>query len=405
MSLPAAPLPDRLPPELLGDAALGALVAVLDGAAGQTRLVGGAVRDALLGLAINDIDLATLLLPHEALRRAEAAGFKVIPTGLAHGTITVIARGRAFEITTLRRDVATDGRRATIAYSDRWDEDAARRDFTINALYADPADGTIHDYHGGLADLAAGRVRFIGDAAARISEDHLRILRYFRFLARYGDVAAADPAILATLSAHAGSLMALSRERIWDELRKILALPDPLAVVQLMIAHGIFAPVLPEVDDAGALAMLVAAEQRHGVAADPLRRMAALIWPTARANGSMVAEALAVRLRMSRAERKRLSLAVAAHPPMSGAAELAYWIGVEPAIDHLLLAGRDPAPLLPRWERPAFPLRGGMIVRMGVAEGPAVAAILQRVEQQWVAEGFPDEARVHALVSAAISQT
>ena len=265
----------KLPDVLLKDSALQLLCHVLG--AENVRIVGGAVRDALLGLPVNDIDLATPLLPDVVLARLADAGLKSVPTGLAHGTVTAIANGRPFEVTTLRRDVATDGRRATVAFSNDWAEDAARRDFTINALYADPVTGAISDYTGGLDDLAARRVRFIGDAAARIAEDHLRILRYFRFLARYGDIADTERDTLDSIRNNANSLMALSRERIWDEVRKICVLPDPAPVVALMIATGVFAPIVPEITNAQPLSVLIAAEQSQGFAPSAMRRLGALL--------------------------------------------------------------------------------------------------------------------------------
>ena len=206
------------------------LLTALDAAGGKARYVGGAVRDGLLGLAVNDLDIATTLAPQDVLDRLKAAEIKAVPTGIDHGTITAVIAGWPVEITTLRRDVSTDGRRATVAYTDDWREDAARRDFTINALYADPLSGEIADYFGGVADLEARRLRFIGDADARIAEDHLRILRYFRFLARYGDDELDNMAYAACVSA-ANSLMALSRERIADELLKLLGVAAPVAVI------------------------------------------------------------------------------------------------------------------------------------------------------------------------------
>ena len=214
---------------------------------GALKIVGGAVRDTLLGLPVTDVDLATPLRPDDVILRLEGAGIKVIPTGIAHGTVTAVATGDRHEITALRRDVETDGRRATVAFADEWRDDAARRDFTINALYADPASGAVDDYFGGLDDLA-GRMRaFIGDAATRIAEDHLRILRFYRFAARLrrGEL---EPASHAAVVAARQSLKSLSRERIADELGKILALPDPRAIVGQMAADGIFAVLLPELD-------------------------------------------------------------------------------------------------------------------------------------------------------------
>ena len=257
-----------------GRAGLRRIVAALG--ADAVKIVGGAVRDTLLGLPVTDIDLATPLLPQEVTRRLEAADIKVIPTGIAHGTVTAIASGDHHEITTLRRDVETDGRRATIAFADDWREDAARRDFTINALYADPLTGAVDDWFGGLADLQAGCVRFIGDAATRIAEDYLRILRFYRFAARFGD-GNLEPVSHAAVTAARQSLKSLSRERIADELTKILSLPDPRAIVGQMAADGIFAVILPELDPtfAAALDRLLANESATAAApASPIRSRA-----------------------------------------------------------------------------------------------------------------------------------
>ena len=215
--------------------ALAAIVAALGGA-DATRLVGGAVRDGLLGLPVSDIDLATRLVPSEVVERLEAAKIKAVPTGIAHGTVTAVTDDGPVEVTTLRRDVATDGRHAVVAFSDDWREDASRRDFTINALYADSATGEVFDWFDGLADLDARHVRFIGDPLTRIAEDHLRILRFFRFHARFGD-GVPDADGLAACATRANDLMALSRERIAAELVKLLAAVDPAPVVATMISH------------------------------------------------------------------------------------------------------------------------------------------------------------------------
>src|SRR4051794_31063829 len=213
---------------------------------GLTRYVGGSIRDDLLGLPVSDIDLATRIAPDDVMRRLENAKIKAVPTGVDHGTVPAVSDGHPFEITTLRRDVSTDGRRATVAFTDDWQEDAARRDFTINALAADPSTGELFDYFGGLADLEQRRVRFIGDPLQRIAEDHLRILRFFRFHARFGK-GEPDPAALDACTARANDLIALSRERIADELLKLLGLSDPAPTVAVMTERGILRPVLPEV--------------------------------------------------------------------------------------------------------------------------------------------------------------
>ena len=374
---------------------LAALVAALDPAGeGLVRYVGGAVRDTLLGLAVKDIDMATPLEPPAVIERLTAAGIRSVPTGLAHGTVTAVLAGGPVEITTLRRDVSTDGRHATVAFSQDWQDDAARRDFTINALYADPRDLVVHDYFGGLADLAARRLRFIGDAEARIREDYLRILRYFRFQARFGSLPA-DAEAEAACSALAPGLKGLSRERIASELLGLLALPDPAPTVARMAELGVLAVILPEADPA-ALPPLIAAETAHGVAPEALRRLAALL-PA----DPPLAEQIAARLRLSIAQRKHLAL-VAARPaagkgPEEAARPLAYKVGREAALDRLLITGSDTAPL-DGWDIPQFPLKGGMIVARGISAGPEVARILRAIEARWIAEGFPGAARIEEML-------
>jgi len=223
------------------------LLKALGSSEGLTRYVGGAVRDDLVGLPVSDIDLATRLQPPEVIQRLEATNIKTIPTGIDHGTVTAVSDGQTVEITSLRRDVSTDGRRATIAFTDDWKEDAARRDFTINALLADPETGEIFDFFGGLDDLQTGHIHFIGEPLERIAEDHLRILRFFRFHARFGSGEPDRPALDAC-AARANDLMALSRERIADELLKLLGLPDPAKTMAIMLDRGILKPVLPEIE-------------------------------------------------------------------------------------------------------------------------------------------------------------
>jgi poly(A) polymerase len=305
-------------------------------------------------------------------------------------------------VTTLRRDVSTDGRHATVAFTDDWREDAARRDFTINALSADPVKGELFDYFGGLADLEVRRVRFIGDPLQRIAEDHLRILRFFRFYARFGEGAAPDAEALAACTARANDLMALSRERIADELLKLLTLPHSAPTAALMEETGIFRPVLPEVDASGTsrLARLVEREAKAGIGPDPLRRLAALLPQDAAA-----AEAIAVRLRLSNRAVKRLIATLASREAVSPE-QLAYWIGAEAAVDRMLLADGDPAAAreLAGWTRPRLPLSGGELIAMGLPQGPVVARTLGQIERQWVAEGFPAKARLREIAHAAVDQ-
>jgi poly(A) polymerase len=370
--LPAAPWTQRTD--------LAALVAALG--VGNARYVGGAVRDTLLGSEVRDVDIATPLEPVDVIARLDSAGIRSVPTGLKHGTITAILDGSNAEITTLRQDVATDGRHAEVAFSGDWEEDAARRDFTINALYADPVTREIFDWFEGLQDLKARRVRFIGDARQRILEDHLRILRYFRFQARYGSQPADEQAEKACAEL-AATLKSLSRERVGWELQNLLALPDPAPTVARMSELGVLGEILSEADVAG-LERLVREERRQHVAPDPIRRLAALLPPE-----PALAEQVAARFRLSVAQRKRLVVAARRQSAAGDARGLAYRLGREEALDRLLLSGGDTAPLV-GWDIPSFPLMGGLIVARGVRAGPEVTRILRAVEDRWVAEGFPD---------------
>ena len=366
---------------------------------GLTRYVGGAVRDDLLGLTVNDIDLATRIRPAEVVERLEAAGIKAVPTGIEHGTVTAVSDGQPVEVTSLRRDVSTDGRRATVAFTDDWQEDAARRDFTINALSADPRTGEIFDYFGGLDDLAARRVRFIGEPLARIAEDHLRILRFFRFHARFG-AAEPDAAALGACTARANDLMALSRERIADELLKLLGLPDPAPTIAIMLDLAILKPVLPEVEPAAlaSLKRVIAAEREAKVAPDALRRFSALLPPE-----RLVAEKIAARLKLSNKARKRLACA-ADRQLGSNPEALAYRVGVECAVDRLLLAGEPAqAASLAGWRTPKLPIGGGTLIANGVPEGPAVARTLRRIEDRWVEAGFPRGEEFGRIVADALA--
>lgn len=367
---------------------------------GLARYVGGAVRDTIMGIAVNDIDIATPLAPDDAMRRLQQAGIKVIPTGIAHGTVTAVLAGGPIEITTLRRDVSTDGRRATVAFSNDWREDAARRDFTINALYADPLTGAVFDYFGGLADLEAGRIRFIGDALTRIAEDHLRILRFFRFHARFGR-GAPDAEALTACRQRARDLMALSRERIADELTKLLTLPDPFPTIALMLENGILAPALPEIDQAGLdrLGALLIQEREIGASPDAIRRLIALL-----PQDTAAADGVASRLRLSNAQRKRIAAALAPDP--RDPVEALYRLGEEGALDRLLLdcdAATQWARIRDR-DRPVFPLRGGTLVARGLTAGPRVAQAMQAIERRWIEEGFPGEARIDEIADAEVDQ-
>ncbi|MBT2188775.1 CCA tRNA nucleotidyltransferase [Sphingobium nicotianae] len=394
-------MPDTLPPARWREqSGLIRLCDALGAGAGQARFVGGAVRDGLLGLPVKDIDIATIHTPEEVVKRVKAAGLRAVPTGIAHGTITAVLSGAPVEITTLRRDVSTDGRRATVAFGTDWREDAARRDFTMNALYANPLDGTLDDYFGGRTDLAARRVHFIGDPHARIAEDHLRILRYFRFVARFGSLDRSTADYVACVE-HATSLMALSRERISDELLRLLSLPDPTAVLAAMVEDDVLKPVLPEIDRDGvtALRALVAAEAKAGVAPDGLRRLAALL-----PRDGMLAEQVGARLRLSNKARLRLQKALTPTDADSAQA-LAYRLGPQSAVDQILLGfafpGEDAAKLA-AWDIPRLPLSGGDLIAMGLQAGPQVARTLQAIERAWIAAGFPAAAETRAMAAQMI---
>ncbi len=416
--MPQAFAPLLPPAEWTRRADLAGLIAALGAGnrEGTARYVGGAVRDTLLGLAVKDIDIATTLLPEAVTAACKVAGIRTIPTGIDHGTVTALLAGGPVEITTLRRDVSTDGRRATVAFAADWREDAARRDFTINALFADPATGAISDYFGGLADLAARRVRFIGDARQRIAEDHLRILRYFRFQARFGSMPA-DAEAEGACAVLAPTLKGLSRERIGMELLNLLSLPDPAPTVARMAELGVLAVILPEAEVAP-LAALVAQERAQNQQPDAIRRLAALLALKGHEGEIARTEAIAGRFRLSGAQKKRLATTAGAiatlaaadgqgedpAAPAAHARALAYRSGPVTATDALLLTGHSVAPLA-GWSVPAFPLKGGQIVARGIHAGPQVARILQAVEARWIAEGFPDEGRVHALLDAELAAT
>jgi poly(A) polymerase len=364
------------------------------------------VRDSLLRLAVSDIDLATPLRPQEVVRRLEHDRIKAIPTGIEYGTITAVANGQRIEVTTLRRDVSTDGRRATVAFSNDWREDAARRDFTINALYADPESGQIYDYFRGLQDLQDRKLRFIGEASQRIAEDHLRILRFFRFHARFGEGKPDAKAIIACEAA-AKCLMALSRERIADELMKLLALTNPVASLALMLEHKIFEAFLPEVgkDSIEQLERLLGRELACGKAISAGRRLNALL-----PNDPAIVELVAARLKLSNRTRGELTDRLAdISPEPAKASALAYRLGTEMAADLFLLHGRDEdwqagIAAISGWTPPTFPIKGGDLVALGLTAGPVVAKTLQAVERQWVEEGFPDAARASAIADQCVAE-
>ncbi len=379
-------------PWMTADATRRVLGAVEKGG-GHARFVGGLVRDALLGRPVSDIDLATDLAPETVMRRLGAAGVRVIPTGLAHGTVTAVADARHFEITTLRRDVETDGRRARIAYTDDWTEDARRRDFTMNALFCD-GDGTFYDPVDGLADLTRRRVRFVGDPDRRIAEDVLRLLRYYRMLARLGlhDI---DTASRDACRRHAGRLPTLSGERVRGEVERILAVVDPRPVLALLDADGILPPVLPMASAFARLARLIPTEP----AADWVRRLAALV-----EGGTAAAADAARRLRLSRHDGGRLARLAgpwsAADLPAGERAvrDRLHAVGTETVRDRALLAAadgqdgegrlRDVLAAAAVQDRPALPLHGRDLLALGVARGPEVGRLLGAIEDWWAAGDY-----------------
>jgi tRNA nucleotidyltransferase/poly(A) polymerase len=377
------------------------LLAVLDRDGEEARVVGGAVRNALLGLPHGDIDIATTALPAEVMRRAQAAGFKPVPTGFDHGTVTVVVAGRPFEVTTLREDVETFGRHATVKFGRDWKRDAQRRDFTMNGLSLSP-DGEVHDEVGGVADLKARRVRFIGDAATRIAEDYLRILRFFRFHAYYGEGHPDTQGLHAAIAARDG-LEQLSRERVRMELMKLLLAPHAVPVLAVMAEAGLLGSVLGGVPHLASFANMAKVEVAVGLAPDATRRLGALaVWV------AEDAERLWQRLRLSNAEHERLAGLDGwwrVLPAMSEASvrELIYRIEPERFTERVLLAwarswdgARNAewhvlATLPRRWSAPAFPLKAADFIARGVEKGPSLGAALARAEEAWIKSGFPME--------------
>lgn len=376
--------PARLRADWLSDPAASAVVAALRAGGARALFVGGCVRNALLGLPVTDLDLATDAAPERVQAMLEAAGLRQVPTGVEHGTVTAVAEGRGFEITTFRRDEESFGRHARVAFGAALEEDAARRDFTMNALYAEP-DGTLLDPTGeGLADLAARRVRFIGDPAARIAEDRLRILRFFRFFALCGDAEAGpDAAGLAACAAAAEGVEALARERIGAEMRKLLGAPLPGPAVSAMAGAGVLERVLPGAS-ADALAPLAASEASAGVRPDWKRRLIAL---------GAAPEDAAERLRLSRAESRALAAIAAALEACEPAAWAAYRHGAEAARDAALLrAARErkapPRSLsreIARGATASFPVSAKDLIDRGAKPGPALGRKLEALEAQWIA--------------------
>jgi poly(A) polymerase len=390
------PFSDRLDPSQHPWLQAPGLCRVIDAlnAGGETRIVGGAVRDALLGREVKEVDLATTLPPERVMEILTEAGLKVVPTGLKHGTVTAVSDHKGYEITTLRRDIATDGRHAEVVFTDDWQADAARRDFTFNALFLD-SDGRIHDYFGGREDLAAGRVRFIGEAKQRIEEDVLRILRFFRFHAWFGR-GPADEAGLRACQDGAKLLANLSVERVWNEISKLLNAPDPLEAWRLMHDSGALAVIAPEAKDLDRLRHLLALENLYEVAPMALRRLAALL-----PRQGEVALNFARRLKLSTRETETLralaTLPVEAHGRLDPVPfrRFLYAQGAEKGRDAALLSGEEASPMMEAalalaaaWERPVFPLTGADIMALGVSAGPKLGEILHRAEDWWIDQDF-----------------
>lgn len=388
---------------------------VMNALRGEARFVGGAVRNALLRQPVSDIDLATPLTPDEVTKRLQAANINAVPTGIEHGTVTAIANGKSFEVTTLRRDVATDGRRATVAFTTDWKEDAARRDFTMNALYAS-ADGEIFDYFGGLADLEAGRVRFVGDATTRIREDYLRILRLFRFHAWYGKGEIDKDALHAAAAEKAG-IAQLSGERIAKEMLRLLAAENPVPVLRLMASSGILAEILPGNLQILRLERLAQIDANNFFTPDPILRLAALLSDAAMAN------AVADRLKLSNADRTRLEEVlgskdkIVSYLSIKEVRKLLYRLGPKAFKDRATLRwAEDPKEsnavqwrallaVADAWDRPEFPLTGREVMNAGVPEGPLVGRILAEVEDWWIDSDFTEDEfslaeRLKAVVQA-----
>lgn len=392
---------ERLPPQPWMTAP--ETVAVLDAleaAGGEGRFVGGAVRNAVLGQPVGDIDVATPLTPDAVMQALKAAGLKFAPTGVEHGTVTAIANGEPIEVTTLRRDVETDGRRAVVAFTESWEEDAARRDFTLNALYADRA-GRLYDPTGrGLADAQARRIVFVGDAETRIREDYLRILRFFRFFAWYakGDP---DPAALAACTALKEGLAQLAAERVSKELLKLLAADDPRPAVVLMVTSGVMEILLPQAQNLARFDALVEIESEQLFTNDPLLRLAALT--------SGDSAAVAKRLRLSNAQADRLKAAfgeaprIVSHMSPREIRRAVYQIGPQAFADRASLAWagagrtavthqwRGALALGESWRPPPFPITGDEVVKAGVPAGPMVGVVLREIEAWWIDHDFIDD--------------
>ncbi|HEX3810675.1 MAG TPA: CCA tRNA nucleotidyltransferase [Rhizomicrobium sp.] len=398
------------------DAGTRAVMDALTRKGGEARFVGGAVRNALLGVDVGDVDIATPLVPDDVMKRLADAKIQFVPTGLEHGTITAIVNGKPFEITTLRRDVSTDGRRAVVAFTKDWAEDAQRRDFTLNALYAS-ADGEVFDSVGGIADLNAGHIRFVGDATQRIREDYLRILRLFRFHAWYGKGDLDSDALHAAAAEKAGFAQ-LSGERIQKEMLKLLAAENPVLVLRRMAGAQILAEVVPGALQLPRLERLVALDNANFFSADPLLRLASLL-----PNDDAAANVLADRWKLSNADRERLidlsgaDEKIVSYLSIREVRKLLYRIGPQRFRDRVFLRWAEDTKesnaiqwramlaMSDAWVRPAFPLTGRNVMNAGVPEGPLVGRILGEVEDWWIDSDFLEDEfslaeRLKAIVQA-----
>jgi poly(A) polymerase len=391
------------------------VLALLNGNGEEARVVGGAVRNALLKIPVADIDIATTALPAEVIRRARAAGIKSVPTGIDHGTVTLVVDSHPFEITTLREDTETFGRKATVAFGRDWVRDAERRDFTINGLSVDAA-GVVHDHVGGLGDVAARRVRFIGDARARIDEDYLRILRFFRIHAAYGSGQPDRAGYLACIGARAG-LATLSAERVRMEMLKLMVAGGAAAAVEAMADGGLLLPIFGGVAYSGPFAAMIAAERQLGLPPDPMRRLGALAVAV-----TEDARRVAQRMRLSNAETRALDSMGHRWWRLGGMDEATarrrlYRLGEERYRDRLMLAwaragGRgdaahwqELATLPKRWSAPKFPLKAADFIARGVAQGPLLGQVLALAEDGWLAADFPlHEPAVNAIADQAVAR-
>ncbi|MFG1317880.1 CCA tRNA nucleotidyltransferase [Xanthobacter autotrophicus] len=385
-----------------------AVLAALNADGEEARVVGGAVRNTLLGLPVSDVDIATTAVPEVVAERARKAGLKPVPTGVEHGTVTVVADHHAFEVTTLREDMETDGRRAVVRFGRSWLHDAERRDFTLNALYA-TADGAVVDLVGGLSDLTARRIRFIGDPQARIREDYLRILRLFRFHAAYGAGPVDREAFIASVRRRAG-LLTLSRERVRAEMLKLLVAPGAAATLGVMSDAGLVQPLIAGIADVGAFTRLVALEREWQAKPDAIRRLAALA-----VRVSDDAARLRERLRLSNAEARRLAALSASVPDLPDAKAVRAFLyrnGVDAALDLALLAAAHGrcgmeavAAMAAAWTPPRLPFAAADLMALGLTPGRALGAALARAEARWIAADFPTAPDAVATLLAEAART